>query len=182
MGGMAPDPVELFEILVREHSRDLQLFLRSVVRDAELADDLFQETLLVAWRRLEDFDRTRSFGAWLRGIARNQAFAARRKLGRQAVLVEDEVLEALDKRFEAFGRLPGDDLDNRLELLERCLDELTDRSREALRLRYEDELETEQVAEHTESSVFAVRKLLLRARERLGECFDRRLSIPGGAA
>lgn len=179
---MAPDPVELFEILVREHSRDLELFLRSVVRDPELVDDLYQETLLVAWRRLDDFDRARSFGAWLRGIARNLAFAARRNHGRSGVLVEDDVLEALDKRFEAFGRLPGDDLDERLELLERCMEELTDRSREAVRLRYEEELDTEQVAEQTASTVFAVRKILLRARERLGECFDRRLSIQGGAA
>ncbi len=179
---MAPDPVELFEILVREHSRDLELFLRSVVRDPNLVDDLFQETLLVAWRRLDDFDRTRSFGAWLRGIARNLACAPRRNHRRWGRVVEDEVLEALDKRFEAFGRLPGDDLDERLELLERCLEELTERSREAVRLRYEQELDTEAVARATASTVFAVRKILLRARERLGECFDRRLSIPGGAS
>ena len=30
--------------------------------------DLFQETMVVAWRRLDDFDHTRPFGPWLRGL------------------------------------------------------------------------------------------------------------------
>jgi len=40
--------------------------------DQTAADDIWQETMLVAWRRFDDDDTTRPFGAWLRGIAQEQ--------------------------------------------------------------------------------------------------------------
>ena len=58
-----------FEILVRENTRMLTVFLRSRVKDEAAVDDLFQETMLVAWKRLDDCDLSRPFGPWLRGIA-----------------------------------------------------------------------------------------------------------------
>ena len=57
-----------FEILVRENSRMLLVYLRSLVRDEAAIDDLFQETMMVAWRRLDQCDLGRPFGPWVRGI------------------------------------------------------------------------------------------------------------------
>jgi len=48
-----------FEMLVRENSRMLMTYLRSLVSDATAVDDLFQETMVVAWRRMDDCDLTR---------------------------------------------------------------------------------------------------------------------------
>ena len=42
------EPKDLYEILVREHAEILSVYLRGAVRDPALADDLFQETLIVA--------------------------------------------------------------------------------------------------------------------------------------
>ena len=61
------DAADVFAILVREHADRLLAYLRATV-PASSVDDLFQETVLVAWRRLPDYDRARPFGAWLRGI------------------------------------------------------------------------------------------------------------------
>ena len=47
----------------------LTVFLRSRVNDEAAVDDLFQETMLVAWKRLDECDLSRPFGPWLRGIA-----------------------------------------------------------------------------------------------------------------
>ena len=68
--GRGPDAADVFAILVREHGERLMAFLRASV-PASSVDDIFQDTVLVAWRRLPDYDRTRPFGAWMRGIARN---------------------------------------------------------------------------------------------------------------
>ena len=57
-----------FEILARENSRMLTAYLRTVVADEAVIDDLFQEAMIVAWRRLQ-CDLSRPFGPWLRGIA-----------------------------------------------------------------------------------------------------------------
>ena len=75
-----PDARKLFETLVREHADMLTVYLRSALGDTSDVDDLFQETMVVAWRRLDDFDQTRPFGPWLRGIARNLDFVSSNEL------------------------------------------------------------------------------------------------------
>ena len=44
---------------------------RAGLDDPSAVDDLFQETMLIAWQKITAYDRLRPFGAWLRGIARN---------------------------------------------------------------------------------------------------------------
>ncbi len=39
-----------FEIIARENSRMLTAYLRTLVDDESVVDDLFQESMLVAWR------------------------------------------------------------------------------------------------------------------------------------
>ncbi len=91
---------ELFEILMREQSQSLLAYIRSAVRDPGLVDDIWQETMIVAWRRLDDFDRSRPFGPWLRGIAARTVLAKLRNQ-RQFMQVEDmQELEYLSSRFE----------------------------------------------------------------------------------
>ena len=51
-----PDAKKLFEALVREHADMLTVYLRSAVGNQTDVDDLFQETMVIAWRRLDDFD------------------------------------------------------------------------------------------------------------------------------
>ena len=58
-----------FEILARENARMLTVYLRSIVCDDSTVDDLFQEAMVVAWKRLDECDLSKPFGPWLRGIA-----------------------------------------------------------------------------------------------------------------
>src|SRR5829696_5097870 len=108
------DAKALFEILVREHAPMLTVYLRSVVRDRGRADDLFQESMLVAWRNLERFDRTRPFGPWLRGIAAKLVLAERRQAVSGWLLCDAEVLEHIDHRLELVESQRGDTLDEKL--------------------------------------------------------------------
>lgn len=56
------------ELVNRRHS-GIRNLLRRVARDASLADDLAQETFLLAWRQLPGLRGSGAFGAWLRQIA-----------------------------------------------------------------------------------------------------------------
>jgi RNA polymerase sigma factor (sigma-70 family) len=111
---------KLFEALVRDHSELLYVYITSCVGRTSLADEVHQDTLLTAWRRLHDFDQTRSFGAWIRGIARIQIRAHVRQNAAQLVLSE-ELLDGLEARFHALSRQPGDTLDDKLDCLRECL-------------------------------------------------------------
>jgi RNA polymerase sigma-70 factor (ECF subfamily) len=169
-------PKDLFEILAREHSEMLLAYLRSAVRDPVLVDDLFQETMLTAWRLLDRFDRSRPFGPWLRGIAGKLILAERRKRAKGFVLCDADVLEHLASRFDAVQSLSGDTLDDKLETLRECLKLLPDRYREAVELRYHQQLQGRGLAEKLQISTEALKKRLQRGRARLLDCLTRKLS------
>jgi RNA polymerase sigma-70 factor (ECF subfamily) len=72
-----------FGLLVRQHQSQLRGFMRRLARgDHALADDLAQETLLEAWRKIAQFRGEGSFAGWLMRIAwsRYLMAARRRKL------------------------------------------------------------------------------------------------------
>lgn len=166
---------ELFEILVRENADMLMAYIRSVVRNDSTAEDVFQETMLTAWRRLGDYDRSRPFGPWLRGIAARVMLAQRRQKARDFALCDEELLEHLDARCEALHRQPGDTWDDKLDGLRECLEKLPEHYRQVIHLRYSEELTSERLAERLQISMETLKKRLQRGRARLLECLQRKL-------
>lgn len=77
LAAQARDRVAFAE-LVRRRERWLRALLRKLSGDAQLADDLAQETFLRAWQRLERLREPRAFGVWLRRLAVNLFIDARR--------------------------------------------------------------------------------------------------------
>ncbi|WP_373486505.1 RNA polymerase sigma factor [Blastomonas sp.] len=64
------DDRRAFEQLVRRHQGMVRAQLRRLVHgDAARADDLAQETFLLAWRKLHQFRGEARFGTWLYRIA-----------------------------------------------------------------------------------------------------------------
>lgn len=79
-----------FGELVQRHHTALRHFLRHLTRgDAATADDLAQETFVLAYRQLTRFRGDARFQTWLFGIAHNQWRNARRRLGRTESLDAD---------------------------------------------------------------------------------------------
>lgn len=172
-------PRDAFERLIREHADMLLVYLRCAVRDPILVDDLFQETMMTAWRTLDKFDRQRPFGPWLRGIAAKLVLAQRRKEARRWVLCEEQVLEHLEARMSEFQQLPGDRLDEQLDCLRECMRQLPERYREVVELRYREGLRGAILADRLEISSEALKKRLQRGRARLLACVQRKLSPVG---
>jgi RNA polymerase sigma-70 factor len=168
------EPLALFEILVRENADSLTAFLRAAVEDRSAADDLFQEALLVAWRRIGDYDRTRPFGAWLRGIAKYLVLAHYRKTAREVPFSSERVLDYLDRRMVQIDRQPGDTLDEKIAALRECIDRLAPPYRQPIELHYRQNKTTDWIAEHLATTRDAVQKRLQRARLQLAECLEQK--------
>ncbi len=169
---------DLFEILVRENADMLLTYVRSSIRDDATADDVFQETMLTAWRRLDDYDKERPFGPWLRGIAAKVLLTHWRKSARGAELCDAATLDYLSVRFEQVHRQPGDTFDDKLSTLRDCVEHLPKAYRESIQLRYGEELQPAALAERTGIALAAVKKRLLRAKTRLLDCIRRKLQVP----
>lgn len=171
------DTTDLFEILVREHADMLTVYLRSLVRDPALVDDLFQETMLTAWRKLDQFDRSRPFGPWLRGIAAKLVLAERRKSSSRMLLCDQQILEVIDQRLEQVTRAPGNTLDEKLDALRKCLQALPEAYHAAVCLRYQEDLSPPDIAARLAITGEAVKKRLQRARAQLLDCLERKLGV-----
>ena len=171
------DSHELFEILIREQADMLTAYLRSVLRDETAVDDVFQETMLVAWRRLPDFDRSRPFGPWLRGIAGRVVMALRRDAAKSPLLLDETVLSRLDEVITQIQRQPGDTFDEQVSALHDCIKELPEAARAAIKLRYEQELSLLQIAERLSTSEEAIKKRMQRSRGSLLTCIQRKMGM-----
>ena len=171
------DGKDVFEILMRENAEMLLAFLRSSIRDAHAVDDIFQETMVVAWRRLDDFDRTRSFGKWIRGIAGNLTLAYYRKVGRNPLSFDEMTLDWLDCRFAKVQAVKGDALSEKLELLRDCIESLPENKRSAIKARYLDRDSLDDIVEKMGVALQTLKKRLYRAKLQLESCIDRKLSL-----
>ena len=69
---------DAFRELTDPYRRELQLHVYRIVGSAQDAEDLLQETLLAAWRGLEQFEERASVRAWLYRIATNRSLDALR--------------------------------------------------------------------------------------------------------
>ena len=159
-----------FEILAREHSSMLLAFIRAMVTDRSAVDDVYQETMITAWRTLDRFDRDRPFGPWLRGIARNHALNHFRRHRKLPLPMEDEILQHLDRRIEDISNRPGDTWEEKIEALEDCLAHLPDPSRTMLDLHYRDAMNTDAIAQRLDATREAIKKRLQRTRAQLLDC------------
>ncbi len=141
------DSKDLFEILVRENADMLIGYIRAAVRHDAAADDIFQETMLTAWRRLDDFDKSRPFAPWLRGIAAKVILSHFRTATRGGELSDQQTLEYLSARFDQLQLLQGDSIDDKLDALRDCVQRLPDPYRESITLRYREELRMKTIAD-----------------------------------
>jgi RNA polymerase sigma-70 factor (TIGR02960 family) len=74
---------QAFRRLTDPHRRELHVHCYRIVGSLQDAEDLVQETLLAAWRGLEQFDGRASLRAWLYRIATNRCLNALRDSSRR---------------------------------------------------------------------------------------------------
>ncbi len=173
------DAKSLFEILIRENTDMLVTYIRAGVRDEHAVDDLYQETVLTAWKRLDDYDRDKPIGPWLRGIAGKMVLAYYRKTGRAEQAVDDQALEWLNDRFEAIHSLSGDTLHDKLAALRECIEALPETYQRPITMRYTEQRALAEIESILNLAKETLKKRLTRGKARLAECLERKLGLAG---
>jgi len=150
-----------FRTLMDRHQERVFGYLRGMVKDREVANDLFQETFLRVIRALNkergSYTRQGKFLGWVLRIARNAALdhlRARKKW--QDIGPSDDGDETA-----WWDRLPDDapsaletvqDMEE-VDLLKACIDRLSPDQREVVLLRHESDLTFREIAELTDCSI-----------------------------
>lgn len=169
---------KIFAALIHEHSHMLLTYIRAAIHNSATVDDIFQETMLVAWRRFDDYDPNRPLAKWLRGIARKLILAHFSSLKNRPVYCRDSVLQVLDNRLTHMDSQPGDTWQDKVAALDTCLEHLPASLRQCTELFYRDEFKTQDIALTLNATRETVKKRLQRARALLADCLQRKGLFP----
>ncbi|HYG76414.1 MAG TPA: sigma-70 family RNA polymerase sigma factor [Planctomycetota bacterium] len=163
--------------IVEQNQRWLMAYFLSSTGNRHHAEDLVQEVFAIVLENSAKFDPSRSFGAWVRGIARNVLLQYYKQHKRSALVLDEAALEQLDcaaEQAEACYAAPGFGV-SRLDALKACLSSLTDRARAILHLRYSAEKSSREIADEIGMNASAVDMMLSRARKSLEACIAQKL-------
>jgi RNA polymerase sigma-70 factor, ECF subfamily len=145
---------EAFDALLRAIAPPLLRYVTGVTRDAALAEDVVQETLILIVRKIEWLSDASLFRAWAYRIASREAF---RTLKKRRITEPLEELTTLDELPDPWQR----------ERLLASLDRLSPASRAVITLHYLEEMPLAEVAAVLDLSVGTVKSRLSYGLTRL---------------
>ncbi len=110
------------DLLVRRYERELFGYLCRYLNDDELAEDVFQNTFLQVFLKIEQYEAGRAARPWLYAIATHQAIDALRRLQRRrdrAGLWEERTGDD-ESAVCGWDLVAAEEMDGPLDLLERA--------------------------------------------------------------
>lgn len=158
-----------FEEAVKPHLPMLFAYSRAICGDFHAAQDVVQESVLIAYRKLEHFFPEADFATWLRAIARREALNARKRLTRLGLMTEETIERYYQDSAADLGSPERD-------ALAHCLELLGGRMLRVIRGFYFDGRPLAELAAGMDQTVAAIKQLLYRARLTLRDCVERRLA------
>lgn len=165
------DDRHAFAELVKRHQSSVRACLRKLTAGNQaLADDLAQDTFVLAWRNLKSFRQEARFSTWLYRIATNCWLAHARKRHEELLGDRDAELgadaDADDAPTDASGgdHAPGTTM--KIDL-ERALARLSDAERAAIVQCYHNDLSHEEAAYVLGWPVGTVKTHILRGKQKL---------------
>jgi RNA polymerase sigma-70 factor, ECF subfamily len=171
---------EAFGALVRRYEGELFGYLRRYLGDGDLADDVFQNTFLQLYTKIQQYEPGRPVKPWLYAIATNQAIDALRREGRHQTVRLYEGDDARDgdapnlaTLLESRGPGPMEHLqaEERKQLIRATVDKLPDFLKQVVILAYYQGLKYKDIADIMGIPVGTVKSRLHSALGKLHEAW-----------
>lgn len=166
------DTTEHFVQQLAEHQNRLYGYVFSLLGDHSRAADVLQETNLVLWRKIGEFNADRPFLPWAFAIARFQVLAHLRDRKRDRLLLDAELAATISDEVET----QAGQLDEFRQALRICLETLTAGNRELVEQRYLKSMSIAEISTAVDRTVSAVKVALMRSRRHLADCIQVRLA------
>jgi RNA polymerase sigma-70 factor (ECF subfamily) len=180
---------EAFGVLVRRYEGELYGYLRRYLGDANLAEDVFQNTFLQVYIKIGQYELGRPVRPWLYTIATHQAIDAMRRGGRHQALSLDqaredgagEELHHLMEALESRGPGPLDQAqgEERCQLVRAGVDRLPDFLKQVVILAYYQGMKYRDIADILGIPVGTVKSRLHSALVKLQESWSAVSALQG---
>ena len=165
---------EFLRLFSRHSQRIYEFILMLVLRRVD-AEEIFQDTCLILWKKFDSYDPTGNFHAWACRIAYLEILQLRRTSRRLQTFSEEAMALLADKALAH-----STDLGRRQELLEECLEKLGAQDRELIEQRYYYRRSPKEIAGVKTRSVYSIYRSLCRVHRALLECVQNRMSREEG--
>ena len=165
--------VNAFAVLEKKYRRIVSFLVRKMVRTDDDVADLTQDTFVKAFNALPSFRFEYQFSKWLFKIASNRCIDYLRRKRFQAVSLDQPVVtkDGGEVTLEPQDQGPvADEIllsKERAELLQAALESLPDKYRLVIKMRHEEELEYQEIADKLGHPLGTVKAHLFRARKLL---------------
>ncbi len=147
-------------------------YLRAIVGGRTLAEDLFQDLMVLVLRKHADIPNAEALPGWSRRAGRFLALKALEKRARERPVMDEELMGLLEvDASEHDKESPGAYLD----ALERCRSRLPAHARDLLDLRYSQDLPGATIAERLGRPLNTVYVTISRLHRTLEQCIRARL-------
>ena len=171
-----------FDELVHRYERELFGYLRHYLGDAEMAEDVFQQTFLQVHLKCEQFEPGRKVRPWLYAVATNQAIDMQRRnrrhrmvsLDRCATGNSDDDQGALIELLDAPDPGPDSEAESaeQRDQVRRAIENLPEQAKQVVVLVYFQGLKYREAAEVLSVPVGTVKSRLHAAIHKLSDTLD----------
>ena len=164
--------------LMQRYQQQLYRFLLHMVRQPNIAEDLFQQTWLQTIERIHTYDPSHSFKVWLFAVARNLAIDYLRI--RQPLSLDKHLTDSSEITFIEQLHEPGPNAFELLvvrehaDLVRNTMAELPATLYEVLKLRFMEGMKLVEIAEFLVLPLNTVKTRLYRALEKFHQIFRRK--------
>jgi RNA polymerase sigma-70 factor (ECF subfamily) len=156
---------DAFAKLIERYQKPLRYFIGHLLGDAQITEDIFQETWLTVIRRVHSLKHADAFAPWLYRIARNKVYQHLRKKRVLSKLDESITVEN-DMESVAFSAEDA-------AKIHRCLEKLRPEHKEVLMLRFLEQMPYEQIARVVNCSLGTVKSRIHYAKLALKRDLER---------
>lgn len=155
--------IAAFEEVVAAYSPRLRYYLRKLLDDPAAAEDALQDVWFAAFRNLRRLRAPEAFTAWIYRIARDRAFRELRRRGRPPRFADLSAAADAPAQASDDGDFSAEDA----ERVHRGLNSLAPEHRDALTLRFLENMTYEQIAAIVAKPIGTVRSRIHYAKRAL---------------
>ena len=150
----------------------LLAFMRSIVCDFHVAEDLFQRICLLTLQAKEKFDDTECLLKWVWVVSRNESLKYLRDQKKQPLIFNETILAMIQDESEKKTFLDNPET---MAVLEKCIAKLSTPVRELLDKRYKQNLTGAKLAEALNRKTNSVYVAVSRAHRSLYNCMQKKI-------
>ena len=168
-----PQKHKAFFHLFTGNQSHIYSYILMLVRQINIADDVFQDVALAMWEHFDKYEIGTDFTAWGMRIARNKVIDYFRKNKANRIWYSDETLRLIsDNRAKK-----NKNNDTRIKALEKCISKLSANDKHLIQLKYSQKITTKALSERIGRSVNGLYKSLSRIHSSLYQCIQRTIAI-----